>query len=309
MNPFIIILVFFLILVILAACYLFFALRSTNKNLIEISEKLKEIMDHDSDERIKQLTDNKELIKLMEQINGLLDYHGDARAEYRRTERAYKKMLSNISHDIKTPMTVVLGYLEIMRLQGADSDMLQKTENKAADVVELIDQFFNLAKLEAGDMNVDLSKMDICEICRASVLEFYEMLTQGGFQVDVKLPEKPVYVQGNQEAIQRILFNLITNVIRYGSEGNYFGMHLLEYDTTVHVDIIDKGKGIDENFADRIFDRLFTMEDSRNRQVQGNGLGLTIARNLAEQLDGALTLESTPYARTVFTLQLPKSTY
>ena len=71
------------------------------------------------------------------------------------------------------------------------------------------------------------------------------------------------------------------------------------------MDIIDKGRGIDKAFAETVFERLFTMEDSRNRNIQGNGLGLTIARNLALQLGGDILLESTPYVKTVFTLRLP----
>ena len=74
----------------------------------------------------------------------------------------------------------------------------------------------------------------------------------------------------------------------------------------MYVDVTDKGKGIDKAFADSIFDRLFTMEDSRNRNIQGNGLGLTIARNLALRLGGTITLESIPYIKTTFTVRLKK---
>ena len=75
---------------------------------------------------------------------------------------------------------------------------------------------------------------------------------------------------------------------------------------SVFLAVTDKGKGIDKTFADSVFERLFTMEDSRNRNIQGNGLGLAIARNLAVQLGGTLTLDSIPYEKTVFTLMLPK---
>ena len=278
------------------------------KNLRGISEKLKEIINSDSNERIMLFTGNKVLSELMEQTNRLIEFHLREKANYRRSEIAYKKMLSNISHDIKTPMTVILGYLEIMRLSGTGTDeMMEKVEQKAAGVMELINQFFTLAKLESGDMNMELSKVDICEICRESALEFYEMLTRSGFQVEISLPEKPVYVQGNKDAIQRILFNLITNVIRYGADGKYFGVFLRDNENTVYVDVVDKGKGIDKQFADSIFERLYTMEDSRNRNIQGNGLGLTIAKGLAAQLGGTITLDSSPYARTAFTVGLNKS--
>lgn len=202
-------------------------------------------------------------------------------------------------------MTVVLGYLEIMRLNGqAAPEMLEKTEQKAQSVLELINQFFTLAKIEAGDLVTELSRMDVCEICRESILDFYEILSEAGFQVEIMLPEQAVYVQGNQEALKRILFNLISNVVRYGSQGKYLGLFLRAEEREVYVDVVDRGKGIEKAFADRVFDRLFTMEDSRSRSIQGNGLGLTIAKNLALQLGGDLSLDSTPHVRTVFTLHL-----
>ena len=153
------------------------------------------------------------------------------------------------------------------------------------------------------------SRVDICEICRESILDFYEMLTKADFQVDVDLPQNAVYIQGNKEALQRILFNLISNVIRYGSDGKYLGVFLRTDKKSVFVDVVDKGQGIDKAFAESVFDRLFTMEDSRSRSIQGNGLGLTIAKNLALQLGGEILLESTPYVKTTFTVKLKKISY
>lgn len=219
-------------------------------------------------------------------------------------------MLTNISHDIKTPMTVILGYLEIMQLnETASSEMLKKVADKAQDVMEMVNQFFTLSKIESGDMDIELSRVDICEACRESILDFYELLSNKEFQVVVNIPETPVFVQGNKEALQRILFNLISNVIRYGADGKYLEVSLRNEEKNVYVDVTDKGKGIDKIFADSIFDRLFTMEDSRNRKIQGNGLGLTIAKNLAVRLGGTITLESIPYIRTTFTIQLKKISF
>lgn len=278
--------------------------------LQKISSKLKEISDTDSDERIMVFTGNKELMELAAQINRLLENRLKAKADYRRSEIASKKMLSNISHDIKTPMTVILGYLEIMRINGTSTnEMLRKTEQKAQNVIELINQFFTLAKLESGDMDIELSRIDVCEVCRESILDFYEILTNNEFQVDIDMPENPIYIQGNVEALQRILFNLISNVIRYGADGKYFGLFLRTDEKAVYIDVTDKGKGIDKFFGESVFDRLFTMEDSRNRNIQGNGLGLTIAKNLALQLGGNIKLDSTPYVKTTFTVKLKKFSY
>lgn len=288
-----------------------FAFRTgTQAKLRAISDKLKEIIEKDSDEQITVFTENKDLMELAAQINALLEKYLKIKADYRRSEITSKKMLSNISHDIKTPMTVILGYLEIMQLSETPSgEMLKKVERKAQSVMELINQFFTLSKIESGDMDIELSRVDICEICRESVLDFYELLSNKKLYVKVDMPETPIYIQGNKEALQRILFNLISNVIRYGADGKYLGISLQDDDRNVYVDVTDKGKGIDKAFADSIFDRLFTMEDSRNRNIQGNGLGLTIAQNLAQRLGGTITLESIPHEKTTFTVRLKKISF
>lgn len=288
-----------------------FAFRTgTQIKLKKISQKLEEIQDTDSGENVMVFTDNKVLMDLAAQINRLLENQRKVKVDYRRSEISSKKMLSNISHDIKTPMTVILGYLEIMRLNSSgENEMLLKVEQKAQRVMELINQFFTLAKLEAGDTEITISKIDVCEACRENVLDFYELLTQKEFQVDVDIPEEAVFVRGNKDALQRILFNLISNVVRYGSDGKYMGMFLRSDEKYIYIDVVDKGKGIERAFAQNVFERLFTMEDSRNREIQGNGLGLTIAQNLAHQLGGEITLESEPNVKTTFTVKLRKFSY
>lgn len=300
------------VIVILAAVVLyqrFLYRKGIQAKLKEISRKLSDILENDSDEQIMVFTDNKALMELCGQINRLLLDRKKIKSDFIRQEISSKKMLSNISHDIKTPLTVILGHLEIMRLNQADNREIRKVEAKAEQVMELINQFFTLAKLEAGDMDIELSRIDVSEICRETVLDFFDILQKNDFQVEIDVPERPVYVQGERQALQRILSNLISNVIRYGADGKYLGLSLREDEKTAFIDVTDKGKGIDKAFADSVFDRLFTMEDSRNRSIQGNGLGLTIAKNLALQLGGKITLDSTPYEKTVFTVNLKKMSF
>lgn len=305
---------FFLLLVITVLVFVilyqrFAFTRGIQTKLKHISRKLEEISESGSDEKVMVFTDNPVLMELIGEINRLLLDRQKVKAEFRRGEIASRKMLANISHDIKTPLTVILGYLEIMRLTGADDEMLEKVEAKAKQVVELINQFFTLAKLEAGDANITPSRINVSEICRESALGFYEILLQKDFEVEISIPEREIYVQGDKDALQRVLFNLLSNAVRYGGDGRYLGIFLREEKNSVSIDVTDKGKGIKKEFADRIFERLYTMEDSRNREIQGNGLGLTIAKNLAVQLGGDLYLDSIPDIRTTFTVRLKKINY
>jgi len=287
----------------------FVYIRGMRKTLCKISQKLSEILETDSEEKLMEFTEDRELIEVMAQINSLLIDRQKIQVDYKKEQMASKKMLSNISHDIKTPLTVILGYLEIMRLNNQQDEMLCKVEIKTKQVLEMINEFFTLAKLEAGDASIQLQKINLTESCRESVLGFYELLLQKEYQVDIAIPERKIYVQGESEAIRRVLYNLITNAIRYGSDGNYLGVRISEDNHWAYIEIIDKGKGIEKESAAQVFDRLYTMEDSRNRNIQGNGLGLTIAKNLAMQMGGDIFLDSEPGVRTVFTVKLKKINY
>lgn len=296
-----------LLLVVLHQRFVFH--RGIQTKLRQINEKLEEISETDSDEKVMIFTDNPVLMELGAQINRLLTERQRIKADYRREQISSKKMLSNVSHDIKTPLTVILGYLEIMRLDRGEDEMLKKAEMKAKQVMDLINQFFSLEKLEAGDTDIRLDKVNISEVCRENVLEFYDILLQKEFEVELSIPETAVFVQGDPDALQRIFRNLLSNVIRYGSDGNYMGVFLRQDKSCVYIDVTDKGKGIEQESVSHVFDRLYTMEDSRNREIQGNGLGLTIARNLARQLGGDILLKSVPNVKTTFTIKLKKMSY
>ena len=140
-------------------------------------------------------------------------------------------MLSNISHDLKTPLTVILGYAEMLAMEEKINDEERKELNekvhvKTNEVLELVNEFFDLAKLEAGDQDVPLTRVNINEICRKNNLSFYDVLTAKGFEVEIDIPETNVYVLGNEEVLGRILNNLISNGITYGGEGKVIGITL-----------------------------------------------------------------------------------
>ncbi len=301
--------VIILILFLIVLYQRFVFRRGIQSKVKQMNEKLEEIFETGSDEKIMVFTDNPVLMDLGAQINRLLIERQKINANFKREQISSRKMLANISHDIKTPLTVILGYLEIMRLNQTDDEMLEKVEEKARQVMNLINQFFTLAKLESGDTDVKLCKINISEVCRENILGFYDILLQKEFKVDLDIPDTPVFVQGDKDALQRIFYNLLSNVMRYGSDGKYLGIFVRQDESSVYIDVVDKGKGIEREFISNVFDRLYTMEDSRNREIQGNGLGLTIAKNLAERLGGDIDLTSIPNIKTTFTLKLKKISY
>ncbi|WP_099203461.1 sensor histidine kinase [Miniphocaeibacter massiliensis] len=307
--------IFFLCIVIVCLVSFVFYQRYRFKNTIfkeieEIISSLESIIDVNDSEKVMVFTDNDILKRLLSEINRLLDFQRELRFEFNQFESSSKKMFSNISHDIKTPMTVILGYLEMMLLQdNISKETVLKVESKAKEVIELINKTFTLAKLEAGDTKMNISRVNLNEVCRESILDFYDILTSKDFEVDINIPESSIYTMGDISFINRILFNLISNVIRYGYDGKYLGLKLYADNSFSYIEVSDKGNGIDKQFASSVFDRLFTMEDSRNKEIEGNGLGLTIAKNFANKLGGDITLSSTPSVMTVFTVKLKKLSY
>jgi signal transduction histidine kinase len=284
--------------------------RMTLKQIQNISDELERILDEDTDEKLMLFTEDKEIKHLLEQINRTLEDRQNANAGYRRSELNTKRMLSNISHDLKTPLTVIIGYLEMLLMQeNLEKDMVRKVSHKANELKEQIDRFFTLVKLEAGDTVLTMSKINLNEFCRETIVDFYNILTEKEFEVNINIPDPPVFVYADQEALGRILNNLISNAFRYGDAGHYLGLTLRRKDNFVFVDVIDHGKGIAYSEIPHVFDRLYTLEDSRNREIQGNGLGLTIAKSLAEKINGTLTLKSIQNEETVFTLKLQQFNY
>lgn len=295
------------IFLLIAAGYSFHAKRSLQKQIREATGKLEEILGCDTDEKVMLFTDEPEIEALLTQLNRMLNDRQRQKAEYRRAKLASGRMLANISHDLKTPLTVILGYLEILRMDDAwkDNRMLQKAEAKAKQVVELIDEFFTLEKLEAGDRKLERRRLDVSEVCRRNLLDFYEILTEKEFRVVPRIPEGPVFLYGDEQALDRILFNLLSNAVRYGSDGKYLCLSLKTNGDTMEIKVADRGRGIEKEHLPYIFERLYTREDSRSHQAEGNGIGLAIVKTLAERMGGQVSVKSVPDVETVFTVTLP----
>ncbi|MGG2018235.1 HAMP domain-containing histidine kinase [Bacillus sp. S10(2024)] len=288
--------------------------KNRSANLRYTYEKLQMILEKQTSENLLVVTDDNELKSLLVAINYLLDEKKKTIAKHSKLEISMRKMLSNISHDLKTPLTVILGYVEILNVDKTINEedrkvLLEKVHTKTLEVLDLIHKFFDLAKLESGDKDIEMTRVYMNEICQEHMLSFYDLLTTQGFDVHIDIPETPIYAHGNTEVLGRIMNNLISNAIAYGGDGKTLGITLRSDEQFVYVDIWDKGKGISESHIDKVFERMYTLEDSRNRLYQGSGLGLTITKRLVEALGGEIHLSSTPYEKTVFTVMLRRINY
>ncbi|MGG3798862.1 sensor histidine kinase [Metabacillus fastidiosus] len=304
-----IIIVLFIIIVIQ-----FQVKQGIDRELIYLARKLNSVNQENSGEKLLLVTDNKALQVLLTEINEVLNDKQKLGAQFARTEISIKKMLANISHDLKTPLTVVLGYIETIEHDPAMDEferkrLLANIHRKTIEIIKQMNTFFDLAKLESGDNEVPLTKIHLNEICKKTILSFYDSVQAKGIEADINIPDNPIYVLANEEALDRILHNLLSNALNYGADGKVIGISLECVNNDIFINVWDKGKGIEEQNQDRVFERLFTLEESRNKMFQGSGIGLTITKRLVEAIGGEITLKSRPFEKTVFTIKLKKLIY
>lgn len=273
-----------------------------------IHQKLNQMIEQKTKENLLLFTEDRQIQRLLVDLNQLLHHSHQTMATYNKLEQSIRRMLTNMSHDLKTPLTVILGLSETLTnddtlSQAQRQQLLKKIHVKAQAIQKLINQFFDLAKLESGDTKLTYVNTELNEICRSNLLFFYEQITAQGLDVAIEIPKTPIYAYIDPAALDRILKNLIANAIHYGSDGQIVGIRLWTNDHYAYIDVWDCGKGIDEKEQNLIFERLYTLENQRN---QGSGLGLAITKQLVEKLSGTLTIKSKPWEQTVFTVQFKR---
>ncbi|MSA03143.1 sensor histidine kinase [Lactonifactor sp. BIOML-A3] len=284
--------------------------RNQTEQLRTLTRELAEYGSNAKQEQILLFSDEKAIQELLIQVNLFLEHLSDLEQMQRQYEEQSRKMLANISHDLKTPLTVIYGYSEMIlssreNMESGTYEKIEKIHRKTKDVLYMINEFFDLAKLEAGDIALEHIRLDICEICRNEIINYYDSLNRPGFRTDIQIPEAPLYIEGDKQALQRILNNLLQNAMKYGADGGYLGLCVRESHGFVLIEVSDKGKGIVEENQNQVFERLVTLEDSRNKKYHGSGLGLTITKRLTEAMMGRIRLESRPFVKTIFTVEFP----
>lgn len=281
-----------------------------SRQIKKLTEELAEYRDKGKQDQILLFSDEKGIQELLVQVNLFLEQQAELDQKQRQYEVENRKLLANISHDLKTPLTVIYGYSEMLlsnrELPTDIYSKVDKIHNKTQDVLDMINEFFDLVKLESGDMKLKCQCLDVCELCRNEIINYYDTLNQKGFHTEVEIPEESIYIQGDERALQRILNNLLQNALKYGADGKYLKLCLKENRGSVQIEVIDRGKGIVEEHQDQVFERLVTLEDARNKKYHGSGLGLTITKRLTEAMGGRICLKSSPYVCTTFTVEFPQ---
>lgn len=283
-----------------------------NRKILYISKTIKEIMLGNFNERVRLQNHNKAVSKLVSNLNKLIDEFQKVLNLNKNYEEDRKKMISNISHDLRTPLTSLLGYVEFIKdpnvSEAEKKEYIDIIEKKGNSLKVLMEEFFQLSKIESNDLNLEIKRVNLSEIIRQNIILFYNDFIQQGIEPVFNIPEKDIYALGDEGAINRILNNLVSNSLKYGLDGKVIGIDLRQDKDKVYIDVWDKGKGIPKEDIDFVFERLYTAEKSRNRKLQGSGIGLTIVKKLVEKQKGEIKLTSTPYEKTTFSFSIPVDT-
>ena len=252
-------------------------------------------------------TDNDSIKKLGAVLNTLLQDFYCKKSEFDQSKQAMAQVLTNISHDIRTPLTVLKGNSEMLSNITNDPSMPEnvhamadKIDRKADDLISTINDYFTMSKIASGDLPIKLKKENVSRLCQDTILDYYDLLEQKQFEVDIQIPDPPIFAYIDNEALQRILKNLIDNAIRHGGDGKYLSLRLTTSNGNSIIEIEDHGNGMSPQQQKQIFARNYTTA----RKSSGSGLGLAISKRLAEQIGAELEVYSIQHERTTFSIIL-----
>jgi len=269
--------------ILLALCLL--RLFLLKRDIRQLSNKLSDIAHTDTNARLRTRTFDRSISDLLQSINAMLKKNRQDHFQAQRTEAALKRAITNISHDLRTPLTAARGYLQMLESADLDAEtrarFLEIIRGRLDSLSVLMSNLFEFAKIIEGNTSFEIQDVNIANTLRDALSEAYRELEYKGFRVDADIPDTPVIYRCDPDALQRVLQNLLKNVCIHGKE--YLRIRLAGN----QIEISNQADGLDKIDVEHIFERFYTSDASRNNQ--NTGLGLAIAKELTERMGGKLT--------------------
>ena len=274
----------------------------------KISDAVRDISEGDLNTTIEVVGDDEfsamaaNLNKMVEEIRQLMD-------KEREAERTKNELITNIAHDLRTPLTSIIGYLEL--LSGKSAPLTPEMQTKYIDIAyskskrleKLIEDLFGFTKLNYGRISMRVTKVDIIKLLGQLLEESYPNFSNKGlsYELQSNVPAKVILADGN--LLARLFDNLINNAIKYGAEGKRILVKVHAAAETVQVSVTNYGYVIPAEELPLIFDKFYRVEQSRSTHTGGTGLGLAIVKNIVDMHGGDITVKS-DLNGTVFTVTL-----
>ena len=283
----------------------FFIVRRVKKQLSEMSEALTDVKNGNGNRRI--LSEAHELTApIAYEINDIVVSYENRLALLHQTEETNKQLMTSLSHDVRTPLTTLIGYLDAVHKEAVTGkereEYIKTARRKAHDLKEYIDVLFDWFKLNSNEFALEMSAVEIAELTRNILIDWIPVLEDKQIDYVIDIPEKPFLVQLDPDAYMRILNNLMQNAVAH-SHADKIEITLSEHDNKIQILLADNGIGMEKEDVKHIFERLYKCD--KGRSEKGSGLGLSIVHQLTEKMNGQITAESEPGRGTTFMLLFP----
>ena len=238
-------------------------------------------------------------------------------AKERDEEKSRKEFITCIAHDLRTPLTSVIGYLQLVMAKAYESRSNEELQIKNEEYVKiayekairlqgLIEELFSFTKTDSTELRLHLTEIDVVKLMEQLADECYPSLQEAGLALEFKTSAEVIKIEADGELMARAIANLLTNGIKYGKDGKKIIIDLYRENenSDLHIRIINYGRLIPEKDIDHIFDKFYRVEDSRSLQTGGAGLGLAITHNIVKLHGGYVNVKS-DLSGTVFEIVLP----
>jgi len=232
--------------------------------------------------------------------------------QFKRLEQYRRDFIGNVSHELKTPLFNIQGYVSTLLDGGLEDpavnrEYLKRTEKSIERLVKILEDLDEISQLESGQMKLKITRFDMVSLTR-EVTELLEMKAhKHEIQIAINDPGKPVVVEGDKDKIRQVLTNIIDNTIRYGnSENGKTKITFFDMDENILTEITDNGIGIDTADLARVFERFYRTDRGRAATKKGKGLGLAIVKHIVEAHEQTINVRSTIGVGTTFGFTLKK---
>ena len=238
-----------------------------------------------------------DLSKVVDSINGLVDSTVAAIEDEREIEKSKDELITNVSHDIRTPLTSIIGYLGLIedgQYQNND-EILKYTSiayKKAKQMKSLVEDLFEYSKVRQPSVPVNTVSFDMVQLLEQLAADFELEAKKKNIQIQVETKENQLIMDGDTEKLVRVFNNLITNALKYGTEANKIVIEIEKAKNEAVVTVKNNGISIPREALDQLFDRFYRVDGSRSQEISGTGLGLAIAQNIVNLHGGYIYAQS-----------------
>lgn len=271
-----------------------FVLRSKFYEPLEKLNKAMELLTEGKRKKPVDYSGPREFVDICDRFNIMVSKLEDSENQRKKLMNDKERMMADISHDLKTPITSIQGYAKALSdgiIVDEDKDKYIKIiYEKSKKLTELINIFHEYSKLEHPDFNLIFEKVDLSEYLRAYIALKYEDIVESGFNIEVDIQEEEMEIKIDKVQLQRVFDNILGNSIKHNEKGTNIYVSLKEKNDIYEIIIADDGKGISKDIANNIFEAFTVGDESRNSK-QGSGLGLAIAKTIVDLHGGTIELE------------------